>query len=107
MLNENRITAPTCPSRTRWSKLESGLVPDMPTMIRCPSSFAGEAGTDRAAVLAVPAAVVARLDRLPAPGSSNSSAPTDTASASNLIRLTARSRARGDLPLDFLRQTGL
>ena len=41
----NRITEPTSPARTRASSPEPGVVPSNPTMIRCPSSFASEAGT--------------------------------------------------------------
>src|ERR1035441_10665271 len=46
MLEANRITAPTSPRRTAPSRAGLGEVPGSPTMIRWPSSFAAELGTE-------------------------------------------------------------
>ena len=87
MFWENRITEPTSPARILASRPRSAAVPSNPTMIRCPSSFAGELGTPVAAGTVVVCAVAAdrwapRAHPTPPP---KASATTAHASAENAI----------------------
>jgi hypothetical protein len=62
MFAVNRITEPTWPPWAALSSHPGAVVPDMPTMIRWPSSFVGELGTGASDGWPLTALVVAGRD---------------------------------------------